>query len=461
VKKTPLILLPLTFALVSAAAQEAPALPQADEAQVQVQVQAPPSPRIPAKAPARPLVDALQSAGRELNAYFSPQSNPVQKLGNFDSFAYTPATAAKLVAVFGNSHPLIVQALPAAKGKRKFAMRAPAWRFTDTDGSSVSADAMALTFDLDQAGKRMTVAGSWPLLETASVTAVSAVRDMRLDGRRWRSADGIWYGATRVSAASASMEVKPGNVTLNASGITLATDLVPRGKLADFKYDVAVKSIGMAGEHIEDFHLGIRINRFDIKGLSEAALEMQRQQAPGATEAQQLASMKTMLHTMSRQAIVQGSSIDIEDLSARYHGYAARLKGHVGLAGATADDAGALTKLANKIVAHIEVSVPLALFKEIGERIGARTGNGAKPAGASAQEGPDGQSVSDLMLGKMISNGYVRVDKDTLRSTIDFAGGALRINGKAIALPAAAKEVTPAVAAPAASPAPADTPKGN
>lgn len=162
------------------------------------------------------------------------------------------------------------------------------------------------------------------------------MHDVRLERRQWHGPGDVWYGKVRMTAARANVEVKPGNTLPVATGIVLAADVTPRGKLADLRYDAAVKSAGMAGHSIDDVHLGLRINRLDMNRLNEMALAMQLRQAPGAipaTPAQQLAAAKAMLHALARQAVEQDSTLDIDDLSARYHGYTARLTSCASTAG--------------------------------------------------------------------------------------------------------------------------------
>lgn len=415
-----------------------------------------PAPAPPAAPHAGPVADALQSAGKELGAYFSPRANPAQTLANFNDFVYSPETTRKLVTVFGTSHPLIVQQLPAPKNKLKFSMRTPPWRFTASDGTRVDAAPLAIDYELDRAGTTLTATGRWPSLEVAGVTGIASMHDTRLQVRRRRGADGYWYGDTRVSTPDARIEIKPGDAAVDFTGISLDGDVRPRGKLADFRYEVGVKAVAAAGEQVDDFHLGLRINRLDLKAMTDMALDLQTHQAVDATPQQQLAALKPPLRALARQAIANGTSIDIDDFSARYHGFIARVTGHVGLAGATAADADSMALLVKKIVAHFEVSVPLALFKAIGAKVDAKVT--AKVAAEGKGSVPDAPLVSEFMLGKMVSEGYVRVEKDVLRSTIDFAGGALRVNGKSIGTPpvgnaAPAAPALPAQLAPPAAPA--------
>jgi len=411
-----------------------------------------PAPAPPAAPHPGPVADALQSAGKELGAYFSPRANPAQTLANFNDFIYSPETTRKLVTVFGTSHPLIVQQLPAPKNKLKFSMRTPPWRFTDSDGTRVDAAPLAIDYDLDRAGTTLAATGRWPSLEVAGVTGIAAMHDTRLQARRRRGADGYWYGDTRVTTAGARIEIKPGDAAVEFTGISLDADVRPRGKLADFRYDVAIKTIAAAGEQVDDFHLGLRINRLDLKAMTDMALDLQTHQAVDATPQQQLAALKAPLRALARQAVTNGTSIDIDDFSARYHGYIARVTGHVGLAGATVGDADSLGLLVKKIVAHFEVAIPLALFKNVGARVDAKIAEGQAAAGKPAPAGAPG--FADVILGNMVNQGYVRVEKDVLRSTIDFAGGALRVNGKSIGkTDGSAPASPPAQLAPPAAPA--------
>ena len=116
-------------------------------------------------------------------------------------------------------------------------------------------------------------------------------------------------------------------------------------------------------------------------------------------------------------------------------------------------DAANLPQLLKKLVLRLHVQAPVALLREVTrtlaeQQIKAKNKGVADPQ-AVAQLAA---SMNDIALGKLVSGGFVRVEGEQLVSDIEYRGG-LKINGKAVDLPA-----IPGVGgapAPALAPAPA------
>jgi hypothetical protein len=100
-----------------------------------------------------PVMDAMQSAAREVQlAQDSRLPLPVQ-LDNVAAMRYTPETAAKLRAVFGNDKPLTVERQPAKPGRLAYRMRLQPLHYAGPDNSRVDWDEALLDIDMDKAGK--------------------------------------------------------------------------------------------------------------------------------------------------------------------------------------------------------------------------------------------------------------------------------------------------------------------
>jgi TonB family protein len=146
-----------------------------------------------------------------------------------------------------------------------------------------------------------------------------------------------------------------------------------------------------------------------------------------------------MLNAMARGAIRSGTALDIDELSASFHGQTLRANGRVSLENAVEADADNAPALLKKLVVKLHVTAPMALLREVTNvlaevQVKARNKGAANPREVAQLAG----SMNDIALGKMVSSGYVRVEGDTLISDIEFNGGkgGLRVNGKAAALPA-------------------------
>jgi TonB family protein len=167
----------------------------------------------------------------------------------------------------------------------------------------------------------------------------------------------------------------------------------------------------------------------------QAAGERQRQQLKTMTPEQQLAAIKPMFQDFGKAAIMRGSSIEIDEISARFRGNKASIRGRIGTAGAVEADLGDLRTLVKKIVATFEIRVPVALVRDIAGVVAARQ---ARQQGAAANGmGPAqmGQTMTDVVVGKLVGGGYARIENDVLVSKVEFRDGELTANGKKVELP--------------------------
>jgi TonB family protein len=185
-------------------------------------------------------------------------------------------------------------------------------------------------------------------------------------------------------------------------------------------------------------HVGLRVTHIDKAALAEiTALGKTLATRAGdkeRTPAEQLASFKPLLRSYAKAAMAPGAALDIDDISARYHGEKMALKGRVTLEGGTPADLDTPGALLKKIVARFEIRVPIALVREIaGKVVAQQTAQQGKPAD------PDTlarlrQSATDVIVGKLTGGGFARVENEVLVSNLEWRAGALRANGKPVAL---------------------------
>ena len=78
--------------------------------------------------------------------------------------------------------------------------------------------------------------------------------------------------------------------------------------------------------------------------------------------------------------------------------------------------------------------VPVALIREVGRAIAGKSVPPDTPDAAGQIDAAADGMVS-VVVGKAVTGGFAVVEKDELRSNIDFRNGQLTINGKAVDLP--------------------------
>jgi TonB family protein len=416
---------------------------------------------VKAREQASPMLDATVSLLRELQGASDPKLPLHTAFEHFEAFRPTPATAAKLRAAFGTDHPYLFARQPDKDGR-------PAWRATllplhvqSGTGTTVDWDAALADFTLDKSDNGLDVDASWPRLTVSDSTAHMTMSGMTLHGRQQRGDGGVWYGGGRFGVASVRLDGAQGEPMMEMRDLRTEVSTTEHPKTAAIGYDARIGAIVVAGERIEEAHVGIRIVNIDKKLLAAAKAASDRQQAQGApvtppTPEQRLAAMKPWLRALGQSALGYGTAVEIDDISARFHGNTASLHGRIELAGARADELDDLKMLARRIVAHFEIKVPLALVRDVAGIVAAKQaaaqaahgpGQG-KPAQATPPDAQMGQTIADVIVGKLVGGGFAKVENDALVSTLEWRDGQLSANGKPVALPT----VPAGAAAPAAPP---------
>jgi TonB family protein len=391
----------------------------------------------PVKKTPGPVMSALQAAWLETQAAQDSNLPLNVQLDRMAAVRYTPDTAAKLSAVFGNDRLFTLEHQSARPGRLLYRARMQPLHYVGEAGSRVDWDEALLDFDMDQAGKAVDVKGSWDKLAAEEPTVRFSAQGMRLTGHAARSHDRLWFGNSEVRIDSMRFEGKPGEQVLAMNDTTVSWRTVERPKAVDMQLQYRIGSIEAAGEKVEDLHFDMRMVNLDRASMValQAAGERQRKSMATMTPEQQAEAMKPVMLSFGKAAILRGAALEIDELSARYRGNKASLRGRVGFSGAVEADLNNMTSLMKKLVARFEIRVPVAIVRDIAGVVAERQ---AKQQG-TAQNGMSiaqvGQTMTDVVIGKLVGGGFARIENDVLVSNLEFRNGKLTANGKEVALP--------------------------
>jgi uncharacterized protein YdgA (DUF945 family) len=381
----------------------------------------------------------MQSALRELQlAQDSRLPLPVQ-LDRVAAMRYTPETAAKLRTVFGNEQPFTVVRQAGKPGRLSYQARLQPLHYAGDAGARVDWDEALLDLDMDAAGKTVDFQGHWNTLSAEDPTMRLSAEGITFSGHQSRSHDKLWFGTGQVRIASVRGETpQTPNAGMDLSMDDLRMDwrTVERPKTVDMQFQQRIGAISAGGEKIEDVHFDMRIVNIDRASLVQlqAAGERQRKALATMTPEQQAAAMKPLLLGFGKAALLRGSAIEIDEISARYRGNQASIRGRIGLAGAVEADLQDARTLLKKIVARFEIRVPVAMVRDIAAVV------------AEKQKQPSlSQTMGDVVIGKLVGGGFARIEDDVLVSNLEFRDGKLSANGKEIALPKSAPAGQPPV----------------
>lgn len=396
-----------------------------------------------------PVMDAVQSALRELQLAEDPRLPLPVRLDRLASFRHTPETAAKLRAVFGTDKPYAFEQRPAQPGHLAYRARLEPVHHVSDAGFTIDWDEALLDLDMDKAGQRYDLAGRWNTIAGDDGKLRMSAQGMTLSGHQKRSRDGLWFGNIDMRIAGVRAEMKREGVVMTMDDLRFTSRTVEHPKTVDMHFENRIGAIAAAGEKVEDVHVAVRFMNIDKAALTalQAARERQRQQAAAMTPQQQAAAMKPMLLDFAKTALTRGSALEIDDISARYRGNKASIRGRISLAGAVDADLHDFKALARKIVAKFEVRVPMAIVRDIAGVIASK--QAAQKGGAPDSQGVAqlSQTMTDVVVGKMVGGGYARIEKDVLVSNLEFRNGALTVNGKPVGLPKIGAAAPPPVAA--------------
>jgi TonB family protein len=396
-----------------------------------------------------PVMDAVQSALRELQAADDPRLPLPVRLDRMAGFRHTPETADKLRAVFGTDRPYTIERRPGKAKRLVYRTRLQPLHHTSAAGFTIDWDEGLLDLDMDKAGQAYTMNGRWNMLAGEDANMRVTARGMTLTGHQKRSPAGLWFGDVQLRIAGMRNEMKREGVALAMDDLRFGWRTVERPTTVDFHFQNRIGSIAAAGEKVEDVRFDMRFTNLDKDAIAElqAAGQSQRQQGATLTPEQRLAAMKPLFRSFGKAAITRGSALEIDEISARYHGNKATIRGRVGLVGAVEADLDDIKTLVKKIVASFEIRVPMAIVRDLAGAVAARQSaqQGAAPNGMSSAQ--LGQTMTDIMVGKLLGGGYARLEDDVLVSKLEFRNGTLTANGKEVGLPTPAPAGQPPVAA--------------
>ncbi|MBJ7313904.1 DUF945 family protein [Rugamonas sp. CCM 8940] len=422
-----------SYSAVGAAPVTAPAAPAATAATA-----APPAPATP---PQSEFIDAMTAAGMELQAEFGADDDMAKAAERYRRFEFTPATKKKLLAVFGSEHPFELSNTPLPKGGDRTVMTLPAHTYQSPGGSNVEWSTLNISAVRDKGDKKRSVAGEWSSLIAVGQELTVTVRDMSYAGTLTRGPGDLWYGKQHGRVGGVMFDSMAGAGGANVGpfwmrGIDFDFDMVQRGKVSNMAYRFGIESLSVAEQQIDRINMATRVLNMNTASLAEfnrELKELNKRKLP-ATE-KQLAMLEVMKR-FGKTLIKQGATLEIDDLSAGYKGNKFALKGSFTFKQVVDADFDAPIRLLKKLVARAEVRLPLALLNDVSAQLARKqlATRSAEPS-FEAEVSDAAKNIANVVIGKLVGEGYARIEKGELRSVVVFKDGKLVVNGKPITLP--------------------------
>ncbi len=393
------------------------------------------------KAPSARMV-AFKAVGKELGVPFKAGAgNPIPLLDKLVRQPHSPAVSAQLMAAFGVPALVSVKPLPAAPGMLAYALAVPAQQFAEADGETMQWSALESTLELDAAGRNLTWNGSWPAFAFSDKDTNVALSTMSMTSTQQRTRSDLWIGDAAIKIAQMSISNAGNSINVTIDDIAIDATVAERAKLVDVGYSVTAKSLKVAGEQTDNLVLRVRMTNIDYKTFEEFSLKTSMANAPVTTK-DLFGGNKKQYIAMAKNMAARGTRMEIDELSASFHGQKVTASGSLFLSPVKDADFATGAAFAKKVNARFDVKAPVGLVTEIAAVI---TRKQAQAKGQTISEeavAQTAQMITDGMLAKLVATGYVSVQDGVLASTLVFKGGQLKVNNKPVALPTPKKAPT-------------------
>lgn len=381
----------------------------------------------------------LTQVGRELRAAQGKERNFAKQLDFYSKFEFSPELRPKLKEIFGTERPFLMQRAAGAKGQINYTSKLAPHLFVQGNGTDFSWTELTANITTDKAGRTVNGKVAWPSLVIARPDGSARLLDMAMTTRQQRGADGVAYGTAAFSIGAitvhdAAVGGKSAKEAMRFEDLQARSETVHRGSMAEVGYRSSVKAIVFGEERVERVNFAFRLVNIPAKAMAELDQSLRAQESSDlAPEAQHEILMRN-LKDYGKRLVRSGAVLNIEDFSAAYRGNTASIKGRVSFQKTVDADFGNMAALLKKLVAHFDVRVPVALVKDIGRAVAAKSVPADAPD-AAQQIDAAGDSMVSFVVGKAVTSGYAVVEKGELRSSIDFKNGRMTLSGKSVELP--------------------------
>ena len=425
-----------------------------DAAAVQPDAATPPPPRAAASAPApgdafKKTIDELKNSAL-WQAYMATATELAPVLGNDDvkarvaqleGFEFSEQTRKRLLDLFGNEAPLHVKSKALPNGDALISIVVDALSHQDAQsGSRLAVAALKVSSRFSQGYTKEQSSASLQSIrfEDGKTTEVTA-SDFSYATDTKKGYSGLWFGTGVARMEHFSVVDSARSFQLKIDGVSIKSQIKPRGDLIDLSSDSVVKSIHWGKDGVGPVHIGFRVSNLDGKAL--AALTQRAKELNQGTldEAQRTALSTGMLKDFGLATLKQGGAIDLQDISVQYHGKTASISGRVAFDNVLESDLEKPELLTAKLASRVRVRIPMAMVTDIARTVARSTLQAQDKSGQPVTErvvAATANAIVEKLIEKPLQQKWIRIERNTLVSDVEFKAGKLTINGQAVALPA-------------------------
>jgi hypothetical protein len=321
----------------------------------------------------------------------------------------TDVEKAALRTVFGSEQPLIVKRTGAVGKATHYSATLPTVQYRAGDTQITWPDA---SWEYSVNGDTVDHAIRWGYFDVLRPDFHIIFININTDGRQTRGAN---VHQQQAQAAIIQFQETKGSGSAQASAVKLREQTSEKNKKLEQHIEFSTERLGFGnGVLLNDLHLDMR-----LRGLNASLW----QQLNDVTEADQ----DKFIRTLMRPLMLQGARLELDDLSASFGGGTLRLRGDIGMPGVKPRDLSTVEGAFNAVEAHLHVELPLATLRSFAM---VATHHKLESDGEQVLDA-QAQATYSYLLGKIIADGYARLEKDKLIAEIEVKRGQITINGRA------------------------------
>lgn len=351
---------------------------------------------------------ARQAIEREMARRTDPGKGKPILLDQPSAQPPTDAEKAAFLAVFGTEQPLIVKRIGVTGKTIQYRAILPAVDYRTGDTHITWQDA---NWQYSVNGNTVNNTVRWPSFEVYRPDFQLSIRDISTDGRQTR---GAYANQLQVQVGSIKYQETKGSGNALGEALVLRAETTEKNKQLDQHIALSAKRLSFGnGVVLGDLHLGLRfrdLNPGIWKQLSDAAD----------------ADQESMIRTLLKPLMLQGARLELDDLSASFGGGKLQMRGNIGMPGVKPLDLSTVEGAFNAVEAHLQVELPLVMLRSFAM---VATHHKLESDGAQVLDQAAEETYSYL-LGKIIADGYARLEKDKLIADIDIKRNQITINGR-------------------------------
>lgn len=379
----------------------------------------------------------LGAAVKEVQAALAKQRTPGKRLDSYTTFQFSSELQPKLKEIFGTERPFPMERVPGgAKGQVNYVAKLAPYTYKQDNGTDFTWTELVSKTSVDKSGRTLNTSVAWPSLVVSRVGGSFSMLDMSMTSKQVTGADNVGYGNAIVKIGSVvvrdmSVAGADAREAIRFEDIEAKSAVRRRGAMAEIAYSSSIKAIVFGNDWVERSNFAFRLTNVPAKALADMDQQWRALQDRKLEPADQHKQIMKTLQDFGKRIAIAGATLFIDDISVGYRGNVASLKGRIGFQKVAEADFKDLTALLKKVVARFEVRVPVALVHDVSRTFAVKAVNPSAPD-AAKQIDTATEALSSMVVGKTVSGGYGVVEKNELRTLIEFKGGTLLVNGKVI-----------------------------